>query len=44
MAGTMGVRGFEPADRPAVRSISFRTGFMGQPAGSFWRHEESRGV
>jgi ribosomal protein S18 acetylase RimI-like enzyme len=41
MVGTMEVRGYEPADRSAVRSISFRTGFIGEPAGSFWRHEES---
>jgi hypothetical protein len=37
----VGVRSFEPTDRAAVRDISYRTGFMGEPAESFWRHKES---
>jgi GNAT superfamily N-acetyltransferase len=37
----VGVRSFEPADRAAVRDISYRTGFMGESAESFWRHKES---
>jgi len=28
-------------DREAVRDISYRTGFMGESAESFWRHKES---
>jgi GNAT superfamily N-acetyltransferase len=39
--GVVGVRGFRPADRAAVRDISYRTGFMGESAASFWRHKES---
>jgi ribosomal protein S18 acetylase RimI-like enzyme len=35
------VRDYMPADRPAVRDISFQTGFMGGSAASFWRHAES---
>jgi hypothetical protein len=35
------VRAYGPADRGAVRDISFRTGFMGESAASFWRHAES---
>lgn len=37
----LAVRSYEPGDRAAVRSISFRTGFMGETAASFWRHEAS---
>jgi ribosomal protein S18 acetylase RimI-like enzyme len=37
----VGVRSFRPSDRAAVREISYRTGFMGESAESFWRHEES---
>lgn len=37
----VGIRRFVPADRPAVRDISYRTGFMGESAASFWRHKES---
>jgi ribosomal protein S18 acetylase RimI-like enzyme len=37
----VGVRSFRPADRAAVRDISYRTGFMGEPVDSFWRHQES---
>jgi hypothetical protein len=37
----VGVRSFQPADRAAVRDISYRTGFMGESAESFWRHKES---
>jgi ribosomal protein S18 acetylase RimI-like enzyme len=37
----VGVRSFRPADRAAVRDISYRTGFMGESAESFWRHKES---
>jgi hypothetical protein len=39
--GVVGVRSFRPADRAAVRDISYRTGFMGESAESFWRHKES---
>jgi hypothetical protein len=35
------VRPFEAADRPAVRRISHRAGYMGEPADWFWRHAES---
>ena len=37
----VGVRSFRPADRAAVRDISYHTGFMGESAASFWRHKES---
>jgi hypothetical protein len=37
----VGVRSFRPADRAAVRDISYRSGFMGDSAESFWRHKES---
>jgi hypothetical protein len=40
--GVVGVRSFRPADRAVVRDISYRTGFMGESAASFWRHKESR--
>jgi ribosomal protein S18 acetylase RimI-like enzyme len=36
-----GTRAYETNDRADVRMISFRTGFMGDSAASFWRHEES---
>jgi hypothetical protein len=39
--GSSVVRSCDPADRPMVRAISFRTGFMGESAASFWRHERS---
>ena len=35
------VRGFVAGDREAVRDISYRTGFMGESAESFWRHKDS---
>jgi GNAT superfamily N-acetyltransferase len=38
---TVGVRRYAPADREAVRDISFMTGLMGEPVGAFWRHRES---
>jgi GNAT superfamily N-acetyltransferase len=38
---TLGVRAYEPRDRPWVRDISFATGFMGESAESFWRHRAS---
>ncbi|HZB09999.1 MAG TPA: hypothetical protein VE525_12915 [Rubrobacter sp.] len=34
------VRRFVADDRAAVRDISYRTGFMGESAESFWRHME----
>jgi ribosomal protein S18 acetylase RimI-like enzyme len=37
----VGVRSFRPGDRAAVREICYQTGFMGEPATSFWRHQES---
>ena len=37
----VGVRRFVAEDRAAVRDISYRTGFMGESAESFWRHKES---
>ena len=37
----VGVRSFVAEDREAVRDISYRTGFMGESAESFWRHRES---
>ena len=37
----VGVRSFLPGDRAAVRDICYHTGFMGEPAISFWRHKES---
>jgi ribosomal protein S18 acetylase RimI-like enzyme len=36
-----GIRVYEPADRSAVRRISYQTGFMGASADAFWRHQES---
>jgi hypothetical protein len=38
---SVGIRAYQPADRGAVRDISFRTGFMGESAAPFWRHAES---
>ena len=35
------VRAYLPADRDAVRDISFRTGFMGESAARFWQHADS---
>lgn len=35
------VRSYVPGDRQAVRDISYATGLMGDPVGSFWRHRES---
>ena len=37
----VGVRRFVAEDRAAVRDISYRTGFMGESAESFWRYKES---
>jgi hypothetical protein len=37
----VGVRSFRPADRAAIRDISYRTGLMGESAERFWRHKES---
>jgi ribosomal protein S18 acetylase RimI-like enzyme len=37
----IGVRSFQPGDRPAVRDISYATGFMGESAERFWRHRDS---
>jgi len=36
-----GIRAYRTSDRADVRMISFLTGFMGDSAASFWRHEES---
>ena len=36
-----GVRLYRPEDREAVRRICFATGYMGAPAGWYWRHAES---
>ena len=36
----VGVRSFVTEDREAVRDISYRTGFMGESAQSFWSHKE----
>jgi ribosomal protein S18 acetylase RimI-like enzyme len=38
---SVNVRAYQPADRGAVRDISFRTGFMGESAAPFWGHAES---
>ena len=35
------IRAYLSADRDAVRDISFRAGFMGESAASFWPHAES---
>lgn len=35
------IRLFKPSDRPEVRALCHRTGYMGEPATFFWRHEES---
>ena len=37
----VGVRSIVAEDRQAVRDISYRTGFMGESAESFWGHKES---
>jgi ribosomal protein S18 acetylase RimI-like enzyme len=37
----VGVRSYVADDRAAVRDISYRTGFMGESAESFWGHKES---
>lgn len=39
--GSLAVRAYAPDDRSSVRTISFQTGFMGDSAASFWRHQES---
>jgi hypothetical protein len=38
---TVGIRSFVAEDRETVRDISYRTGFMGESAQSFWSHKES---
>ena len=35
------IRGFRPPDRGRIRHICHETGFMGEPAGWFWRDRES---
>jgi GNAT superfamily N-acetyltransferase len=35
------VRSFRPADRAAVRDISYHTGYMDESVESFWRHKGS---
>lgn len=40
-AAVFEIRPYIAADRPAVRSISHATGYMGEPAGWFWRDKES---
>jgi hypothetical protein len=37
----VGIRSYLAEDREAVRDISYRTGFMGESAESFWSHKES---
>ncbi|MCU1454644.1 MAG: family N-acetyltransferase [Acidimicrobiales bacterium] len=37
----MPIRPYVPADRPAVRSICHRTGYMGEPVARLWRDEAS---
>jgi hypothetical protein len=38
---TVGIRSFVAEDRETVRDISYRTGFMGESAQSYWSHKES---
>jgi GNAT superfamily N-acetyltransferase len=38
---SVAVRPYRPSDRPAVRDICFRTGYMGEPADWFWRDAPS---
>lgn len=40
-ARAVGVRPYEPRDRDRVRSLCYRTGYMGDPPTFYWRHEES---
>ena len=35
------VRPFEPQDREAVRRLSYRLGYMGEPASWYWHHPET---
>jgi len=35
------IRPYAPADRPRVRDIAYRTGFLGDSAACFWRDVES---
>jgi ribosomal protein S18 acetylase RimI-like enzyme len=35
------VRPYYPGDRPAIEDIAYRTGFMGESAETFWRHQPS---
>lgn len=35
------VRLYAPGDRPALRRLSHRVGYMGEPADGYWAHEES---
>lgn len=37
----MTVRPYGPADRAAIRSLFYETGYMGEPATWYWSHEES---
>ena len=38
---TVDVRPFEPSDRPVIRELCHRVGYMGDPATFYWRHQES---
>jgi ribosomal protein S18 acetylase RimI-like enzyme len=35
------IRQYQPTDRPAVREICCRTGYIGEPADWYWRNSES---
>lgn len=37
----MQIRPYRPEDRARVRAIAFETGYMGEPAGWYWRDAES---
>lgn len=40
-AGEIAIRGYRPADRPRIREICHRTGYMGESAAWYWRDMES---
>ncbi len=35
------VRPFQPSDRPEIRALCHRVGYMGEPATFYWSHQES---
>lgn len=35
------IRAYRPSDRAAIRSLTHRVGYMGEPATFYWRDEES---